>query len=218
MNPIRVLIADDHDLVRQGFCSLLEHETGIEVVANCGDGREVLQAVEAHHPDVLLCDLKMPGLNGLEVARQVSEHNKTRVLMLSVHADEVFVRKSLSNGAAGYLLKDASRDELVKAIREVAAGHHYLSAPLTARAIEAYAGNGPPNDTFMGYDALTDREREILQLAAEGYGNKEIGERLFISPRTVETHRANFMRKLNVENQAELIRYALQRGILPDDR
>ena len=217
MTAIKVLLADDHDLVRQGLRSLLESENGIEVVDECGDGREVLEKLEEASPDVLLCDLKMPGLNGLEVARKAA-NSSTRVLMLSVHADEVFVRKALHNGAAGYLLKDSSKEELVRAIREVAAGRHYLSAPLTARAIEAYADGPPPNDDFMGYDALTDREREILQLAAEGYGNKEIGERLFISPRTVETHRANFMRKLNVESQAELIRYALQRGILPDDR
>jgi DNA-binding NarL/FixJ family response regulator len=218
MTSVRLLVADDHHLVRQGLCSLVEFEPGIEVVGECADGREVLQQVKVMQPDVLLCDLKMPGLNGLEVARQVSSAGKTRVLMLSVHADEVFVRKALENGASGYLLKDSSKKELLRAIREVAAGRHYLSAPLTARAIEAYVASPPPSDDYMAYDALTEREREVLQLAAEGYGNKEIGDRLCISPRTVETHRANFMRKLNFETQADVIRFALQRGILPDDR
>lgn len=212
---IKVLIADDHHLVREGFRALLESEADFEVVGECNDGREVLQQVEQSEPDVVLCDLKMPGLNGLEVARQLSAGG-TKVLMLSMHANDEFVRKALQNGAAGYILKDSHRDELLRAIREVELGRRYLSAPLTARAIEAYAESAPPEDGFADYDSLTPREREVLQLAAEGYGNKEIGERLFISPRTVETHRANFMRKLNIETQAELTRYALQRGILPD--
>ena len=215
---IRVLIADDHHLVRQGFRSLLESEPGFEVVGECADGREILARLQESEPQVLLCDLKMPGLNGLEVARQVAKSGKTKILMLSMHADEAYVRKALSYGASGYLLKDSSKDELLRAIREVAMGRHYLSAPLTARAIEAYAENATPDDDSVGYEALTTREREVLQLAAEGFGNKEIGKRLFISPRTVETHRANFMRKLHIDSQAELIRYALQHGILPDDR
>lgn len=212
---IRILLADDHHLVRQGFRSLLEDVENLELVGECEDGRQVLQAVERLEPDVLLLDLMMPGLNGIEVARQVSK--TTNVLVLSMHADETYVLKSLQYGALGYVLKTCKKAELVHAIHEVAAGRRYLSGPLSDRAVEAYAESAPSRDSDV-YETLTTREREVLQLAAEGYGNKEIAARLFVSHRTVETHRANFMRKLNLSSQADVIRFALQRGILPVDR
>jgi DNA-binding NarL/FixJ family response regulator len=212
---IRIIIADDHHLVRQGFRSLLEEAEEIELIGECEDGRQVLQEVERREPDVLLLDLMMPGLNGLEVTRQVSK--KTKVLILSMHADETYVLKSLQYGALGYVLKTCKKGELVHAIREVAAGRRYLSGPLSDRAVETYAEQAPSRDSDV-YETLTTREREVLQLAAEGFGNKEIASRLCVSHRTVETHRANFMRKLGLSSQADVIRFALLRGILPVDR
>lgn len=215
---IRVLLADDHTLVRQSLGVLLEREEDLELVGECEDGREVLEEVEKSIPDVLLLDLLMPGLGGLEVTRQiVRRHPGTRVLILSMHADEAYVLKALQNGASGYVLKQCQKGELLYAIREVSIGHRYLSAPLSERAIAAYLQLSE-SDTFDVYETLTTREREVLQLAAEGHGNKEIAKRLYVSPRTVETHRANFMRKLDLGSQADLIRYALRRGLLTVDR
>ena len=165
-------------------------------------------------PDVLVLDLILPGLNGLEVTRQVSQRSlRTRVVILSMHAAEAYVLEALKNGAAGYVLKDASAADLVHAVKEAVAGRHYLSPPLSELAIEAYLQKAR-EATLDLYETLTTREREVLQLAAEGRSNPEIAERLVISPRTVETHRANLMRKLGLQSQAGLIRYALQRRII----
>jgi two-component system response regulator NreC len=171
--------------------------------------------VERLEPDVLVLDLMMPGLNGMEVARQVARRvPHTRVVILSMHSNEAYVLEALRAGAMAYVLKESGADELVQAIREVAAGRRYLSPPFSEHTIGAYRqkAEGAPLDP---YHKLTFREREVLQLTAEGLSGGEISEKLFISPRTVESHRANLMRKLNVRNQKELIRYALQRGIAP---
>jgi len=159
----------------------------------------------------------LPGLGGLEVTRQIRKRSrKTRVVILSMHANEAYVLEALRNGAAGYVLKDASAAELIKAVREAVAGRRYLSPPLSNPAIEAYAQK-MQGDVEDIYETLTTREREVLHLAAEGYTNAEIGKRLFISPRTVEIHRASMMQKLAIRNQTDLIRYALKRGILPNN-
>jgi two-component system, NarL family, response regulator NreC len=157
----------------------------------------------------------MPGLNGLEITRQVCNRcPQTRVVILSMHADEAYVMEALRNGAAGYVLKEASTTEVAQAVREVATGRRYLSQPLSERAIQAYAekAQATPLDP---YETLTTREREILQLCAEGYSSSEMANRLGISPRTADTHRANLMRKLGLQNQTAIVRYALRRGILP---
>ncbi|MBI2875306.1 MAG: response regulator transcription factor [Candidatus Tectomicrobia bacterium] len=210
-----IVLVDDHPVVRQGLRALLEAEPGFRVIGEAGEGVEAVQLVERLQPDVLVLDLMIPGLNGLEVTRQVSRRSsRTRVVILSMHANEAYVLEALRNGALGYVLKDAGATELLRAVREVAAGRRYLSPPLSERAIEIYVQktDAAPLDL---YETLTTREREVLQLAAEGYSATEIADRLSISSRTVETHRANLMRKLGLRTQTDLIRYALRRGILP---
>jgi DNA-binding NarL/FixJ family response regulator len=210
-----IVLADDHQVVRQGLRALLEAEPDFSVVGEAGDGLEALQQIERLKPDVLVLDLMMPGLNGLEVTRQTDKHSShTRVVILSMYANEAYVLEALGNGASAYVLKDSSSADLVQAVREVAAGHRYLSPPLSDRAIEAYQEKAKAA-ALDNYETLTTREREVLQLAAEGHTSAEIAARLGISPRTAETHRANLMHKLNLHTQADLIRYALRRGIIP---
>ena len=216
MSKTRILLADDHRVVREGFRALLQSEPDFEIVGETGDGLEAVRLVEQQKPHVLVVDLMMPGLNGLEVARQVTQRSpRTRIVVLSMHANEAYVLEALKNGASAYVLKDASAAELVRAVREALAGRRYLSPPLSEPAIDSYIERAKSSDSLDLYDTLTNREREVLQLAAEGHTNGEIASRLFISPRTVETHRANVMRKLGLRSQTELVRYALQRGILP---
>ena len=210
-----IVLADDHHVVRQGLRVLLEGQPDFQLVGEAGDGLEAIQAVERLKPDVLVIDLMMPSLNGLEATRQVSQRSPhTRVVILSMHADEAYVLAALRNGAAGYVLKDSSAADLVQAVREVAAGRRYLSSPLSERAIEAYVQKAA-DAAVDPYEMLTNREREVLHLAAEGYTNAEIADQLSISPRTAETHRANLMHKLGLRTHTDLIRYALRRGILP---
>ncbi len=216
MSKIRILLADDHQVVREGFRALLEAEPDFEIVAETGDGLEAVRLAEHQKPHVLVVDLMMPGLNGLEVARQIGQRApRTHVVMLSMHANEAYVLEALKNGACAYVLKDASAAELVRAVREANVGHRYLSPPLSEPAINSYIQRARNSDSLDLYDTLTNREREVLQLGAEGHTNAEIAGRLFISPRTVETHRANVMHKLGLRSQTELVRYALRRGILP---
>ncbi len=215
MTRTTVVLADDHHIVRQGLRAVLEAEGDFSVIGEEADGLKVVALVERLRPGVLLLDLQMPGLNGLEIARQIAQRGlKTRVVILSMHANETYVLDALRHGAAGYVLKDANPAEVVEAVREVGAGRRYLSRSLSERAIDAYtqkAHDVPPD----AYDTLTTREREILHLAAESSSATEIAARLGISPRTVETHRENLMRKLGLQSQTDLIRYALRRGILP---
>jgi DNA-binding NarL/FixJ family response regulator len=211
---IRIILADDHAIVREGIQRLLEEEAGLQVIATAANGLETVRLVDAQPPDVLIVDLMMPGITGLEVTRQVAQrHPLVRIIILSMHADEAYVIEALRSGAMGYVLKESGHVDLLTAIREVQAGRRYLSAPLSERAINAYVSSAQqtPGDA---YDSLTAREREVLQLAAHGHTAAEIAQRLTISPRTVETHRANLMQKLGLRSQAELIRFALQRGIL----
>ena len=215
MSMTTIVLADDHHVVRQGLRSLLEAEPDFSVVGETGDGVEAAQLVERLQPDVLVLDLMMPGLNGLEVTRQVSRRSpRTRVVILSMHADEAHVLEGLRAGAVAYVLKESTSAELVRAVREAVAGRRYLSPPLSERAIEVYMQKAE-STVLDPYETLTAREREVLYLVAEGHSNAEIADRLFISRRTVETHRANLMRKLGLRTQTDLISYALRRGILP---
>jgi len=210
-----IVLADDHHVVRQGLRSLLEAEPDFSVVGETGDGLEAAQQVERLQPDALVLDLMMPGLNGLEVTRQVSRRSpRTCVVILSMYANEAYVLEALRAGAAAYVLKESTSAELVRAIREAIAGRRYLSPPLSERAIESYMQKAESAE-LDPYETLTAREREVLHLVAEGHTNAEIAGRLFISRRTVETHRTNLMRKLGLRTQTDLIRYALRRGILP---
>lgn len=214
-----IVLADDHKVVRQGLRAVLEAEPNLRVVGEIGNGVEVLRLVDRLGPDVLVLDLVMPGLNGLEVTRQIRKHSKkTRVVILSMHKDEAYVIQALKNGASAYVLKDSSAEELVKAVHEAAADRHYLSPPLSDSGIQAYVQRAASAPTEIDrYDSLSSREREVLQLVAEGHTNAEIGKRLFISPRTVEIHRANMMHKLRLHSHTDVIRYALKREILPND-
>jgi two-component system, NarL family, response regulator NreC len=214
---VTILLADDHHVMRQGLRMLLEAQEDFRVVAEAGDGLEAVKLVERLKPHVLIVDLMMPGINGLEVARQVSHHSpQTRIIVLSMYGNEPYVLEALRNGAVGYVLKDADAAELLRAVHEVVAGRRYLSPPLSEHAIEAYLQKA--QDAVLDlYETLTTREREVLQLAAEGRTNADIAAVLYVSPRTVETHRAHLMHKLGLHTQADLIRYALKRGILPMD-
>ncbi len=216
---IGIVLADSHDLTRRGMRSLLEAEPGFALLGEVSHGREALDAVEQLQPDVLIADFALPGLNGIDIARYVARHApQTRVLLLSLQTSEAYVLEALRSGATGYALKQAAARDLVQAVRDVAAGRRYLSPSLSERAIDAYVQlERDRESTPEGLGALTNREREILHLVVEGHTSPEIGERLSISTRTVETHRANIMRKLNVRNQAELVRYALQRGLNAPD-
>jgi len=210
---ITILLADDHSIVRQGLRALLEVEPDFCIVGEAADGLEVTQLIEYLQPDVLVLDLMMPGLDGLEVTRRVNQRSpQTRIIILSMYGNEAYVVEVLRNGAAGYVLKKSTADELVRAVRAVVAGQRYLSPPLSEQTIETYMQKADESTQDL-YDLLTTREREVLYLVAEGHTNAEIAARLFISPRTVEMHRANLMRKLDLRSQADLIRYALRRGI-----
>jgi two-component system response regulator NreC len=216
MSLVNILLADDHHVVREGFRALLTTESDFRIVGETGDGIEAVRLAEQRKPHVVVVDLMMPSLNGMEVTRQVTRRvPHTRVVLLSMHANEAYVLEALRNGASAYVLKDASSVELIRAVREAMAGRRYLSPPLSQMAIDAYVRKAEKTETLDLYETLTNREREVLQQGAEGRTTAEIAARLCISPRTVETHRANVMHKLGLRSQTDLIRYALQRGILP---
>lgn len=212
---ITIVLADDHHVVRQGLRALLQAEPDFSIVGEAADGREALALIERLKPKILIVDVMMPGLNGLEVTRQAHQLSvKTRVVVLSMYANEAYVTEALRNGASAYVLKESRALDLLHAVREVAAGRHYLSPPLSQRAVEHYVQRAKETSLDL-YDTLTTREREVLQLVAEGFTNAEIAAKLFISPRTAETHRVHLMNKLRLHSQTDLIRYALKRGILP---
>ena len=209
-----LIIADDHEVVRQGLRTLLRSEPAFRVVAEAASGTEAVRAVEQHRPDVILLDIVMPQMNGIEATKEIVRISpKTRPIILSMHTTESYVVEALRNGAAGYVLKDARSTELLEAIRQVLAGRRYLSPPLSQRAIDAYLEK-VESVGLDPYDTLTARERQIALLAAEGLTNQEIGQNLFISARTVETHRANLMKKLGLRTYSELIVFAVRRGLL----
>ncbi len=211
---ITIMLADDHRIVRQGLHALLRAEPDFNVIGEANDGLEVLELVRKLNPDVVVLDLMMPGLNGLEAARQLNKQMpQTKIIILSMYDDEGFVLEALTNGVSAYVLKDAGSSDLIQAVREVVAGHRYLSPPLSDRAIEAYEQMARAG-TMDKYETLTTREREVLQLSAEGHTNSEIATRLGISVRTAETHRSKLMHKLGVHTQADLTRYAIRRGVI----
>jgi len=216
-DDITIVLADDHHIVRQGVKALLESEPGFSVVGEASDGLRAVNLVSSLKPRILIADLMMPGLNGLEVTRQSGKVSpNTRVIILSMYLNEPYVIEALQNGAFGYVLKECNVSDLIHAIREVAGGRHYLSPPLSERAIEVYLEK-TRDSNLDPYDTLTSREKEVLQLAVEGLSNPDIAVRLFISPRTAETHRANMMRKLSLHTQTDLIKYALKKGLLPTE-
>jgi len=213
---IKLLLAEDHTIVRKGLRSLLDSEEAIEVVGEAEDGREAVKKVEELEPHVVVMDISMPGLNGLEATRQIKKRfPRVRVLILSVHTDEEHVYQALRAGASGYVVKKSAPDELFSAINALFRGDSYLSPAISREVIEAYIHRAERMPKEDEYELLTPREREILQLIAEGRSTRQIGALLHISPKTVETHRAHIMEKLNLHTTAELTRYAIHKGLIP---
>jgi two-component system, NarL family, response regulator NreC len=210
-----LILADDHQVLREALRLLLDSQSDLRVIAETGNGLEAVELTERHKPDVLIVDLMMPGLSGLEVARRTMRLSPaTKVIVLSMHDAESYVAESLQAGAAGYVLKKSSSQELVFAIRQALAGNLYLSSSLDQRALQAYIQRTQDSRTDDPFDTLTDREREVFHLAAEGLSNPQIAERLSLSPRTVEMHRANLMKKLGLKSQTDLVKYAVKRGMV----
>ena len=209
-----MILVDDHRIVREGLHALLDSEPDFSVIGEAGDGLEALKLVKTLNPDVVVLDLMMPGVNGLEVARQLNKQkSRTKIIILSMYDDEGFVLEALQNGVSAYVLKDAGSSDLVQAVREVSNGHRYLSPSLSDRAIDVYEQLTKAR-TVDKYETLTTREREVLHLSAEGCTNSEIAKKLGISVRTAETHRSKVFHKLGVHTQADLTRYAIRRGII----
>jgi two-component system response regulator NreC len=210
MTKIRVLLADDHTLVRKGIRALLESQEGLEVVGEAAEGQEAVHKVRQLLPDVVLMDLTMPGLNGLEATRRIKkEFPQVRVLVLTMHKNEEYLREVLPAGASGYVVKQAAPEELIWAIRTVYQGDYFLSPSVSGKGIEEYLRPPEAAGEKEGYDSLTSREREVLQLIAEGHSTREIAERLYLSVKTVETHRSHLMEKLHLHNVAQLTQYAI---------
>ena len=215
--PITILLADDHPVVRKGLRALLESHADIQIIGEAGDGLEALHLVNRLKPDILVADVSMPGLNGLDVTKQVTQFSShTRVIILSMHSTEAFVAEALKNGAAAYVLKDSTPTDLIRAVYEVAAGKRFLSSKVVQPAIDLYVETSRQRPGRL-HANLTDREREAFQLVVEGHNNAQIAARLFISPRTVEIHRRTMMQKLGVKNKMELLAYAVKRGIISVD-
>jgi len=211
---VKIVIADDHDVVIHGLKALLDGESGMEVIEYATDGVTALQLVERLQPHVLVVDMMMPGINGLEIARQVSRrHPNVKIVMLSMHDNEAYVTEAMKAGAMAYVLKASDASELVLAIREAAAGRRYLSRQLSERAIAAYVERCQDAGDLTAPE-LTEREREVLQMVAEGRSTQEVAAALGISPRTAETHRGNMTRKLGLKTQTDVIRYAIQHGVI----
>jgi DNA-binding NarL/FixJ family response regulator len=211
---LRVLLADDHSIVRRGLRSLLE-EAGHSVVAEAADGLEAVQFAEEQQPDLLILDIGMPKLNGIEVAARMQKLARPPgVIILSMHADEAYIIRALAAGARAYLLKSATDEDLLPAIRAVASGKPFFSPAVTAVLVEDYIRRLQARGLTDSFDLLTDREKEVLQLLAEGRSNKEVATQLNVGLSTVETHRANLMQKLNLHSTAEIVLYAVRKGII----
>jgi DNA-binding NarL/FixJ family response regulator len=209
---ISIVLAEDHNLVRKGLKSLLAAEAGLSLVGEAADGLQAVELVKKLQPDLLLLDLMIPRLHGLEVIRVVRRDSRTKVVVVSMHADEPYVMEALKMGAAGYVLKESTPEELVEAIRTVMAGGHYLSPILRNAALTVLLRR--TGDTTDPYGSLTPRERVVLRFAAEGNSNAEIAEKLGVSSRTIETHRAHLLKKLGLKSQTDLVRFAIRKEII----
>lgn len=215
METIRILLADDHNIMRDGLRLLLERQSGFDIVGEASDGRHALMLAQEFRPDVAIIDIAMPGLNGIEATRRITETcPQTAVIILSMHCDESYVIRSLKAGARGYLLKDSARADLISAIRAVTQAKTYFSPKISQILQEDYMQELAQKDQDDSYDLLTDREREVLQLIAEGLANKEIATKLNLSVYTVDTHRSHILRKLNLHSVPEVILYAVRKNII----
>jgi two-component system response regulator NreC len=218
MGKIKVLVADDHTILRQGIKSLLANEEEIEVIGEAKDGREALTIIEETLPDVILMDIAMPGLNGLEATRRIKKKfPRMKVLVLTMYTNEEYIFQILNAGANGYLVKETAFQDLISAIKAVYKNEAFMSPSISKKVINSYIKRAQ-NDEEETCEVLTTREREILQLIAEGNSSKKIAELLFISPKTVETHRTHIMNKLNIHNRTGLVKYAIRKGIVEVDK
>ena len=215
MKTVRILLADDHTVVRKGLRLLLESHPGFEVVADAADGRGAVALAEEHTPDVVVMDVAMPVLNGIEAARQITARlPHTAVVFLSMHSDESYVLKALKSGGRGYLLKDSAEADLINAVRAVTEGKSFFSPAISKMMMEDHMRELRERQIEDSYELLTTREREVLQLLAEGKSNKEVAAVLNLSLYTVETHRGNILQKLDLHSGAELILYAIRKGVI----
>lgn len=211
----RVLVADDHAIVREGVRMILAKERDIDVVGEAEDGRQALQMVESAKPDVVVMDISMPGMGGIEATQKVKErHPKVAVLALTMHEDESYVFQLLRAGASGYVLKRAAAQDLVQAVRAAAKGEAFLYPSVARKVVEDYLRRVEAGEGRERYDGLTEREKEILTLIAQGTSNQQIAEKLFISIKTVQTHRAHILEKLGLHDRTELVRYAIRKGLI----
>lgn len=212
---VRILLADDHTMVRQGLRKVLEERDDWQVIAEASDGREAVRRSEECRPDVAILDVAMPLLNGIEAARQITRRNpSTRVLMLSMHSDEAYVIQVLQAGASGYLLKESADVDLMHAVAAVASGKSFFSPAISRLMLDDYGRQLADRGIIDRYESLSEREREVFQLIAEGKANKEIAVLLTVSPSTVETHRAHIMEKLDLHSAAEIVLYAVRKGVI----
>ncbi len=215
MKKVRLLIADDHKIFRQGIKKLLEEEPDLQVVGEAADGREVVKKATELKPDIILMDIAMANLNGLEATKQIKKVlPESKIIMLTMHKNEEYVLQSFQAGATGYILKEGAVEELVSAIRSIHQDKSFLSPTVSKTLVDAYLRKMETGKSETPFDLLTDREREVLQLIAEGFTNREVAKQLYISVKTVEAHRAHIMQKLNIHDIAKLVKYAIQKGMV----
>ncbi len=218
MGKITVILAEDHAIVRKGLLSLLQEEENIEVVGEAEDGRKALNLLDEYGPEVIIMDITMPGLNGIEATKLTNErYPETKVLVLTRHSKEEYVFEALKAGASGYIVKEDLPEELTLAVRAIANGNRYFSPSITTKIVDKFLEEDGARTENLGKSPLTSREKEVLQLIAEGNTNREIAEILTVSKKTVETHRSNLMEKLDIHNVADLTRYAIETGIIETD-
>jgi two-component system, NarL family, response regulator NreC len=215
MDTLHIVLADDHTLFRQGLRRVLEEQAGWHVVAEAGDGAEAVRLVLKHEPHLVILDIAMPRLNGVEATRQIARRvPDVRVLVVSMYSDDLYVTQALQAGAHGFVLKDSADADLVRAVRDLAEGKSYFSPAVSKVVLDDYVRHLADRGITDRFDALSEREREVFQLIAEGHSNKEIAGLLNVSPGTVETHRARIMEKLDVHSAAEIVLYAVRKGVI----
>jgi DNA-binding NarL/FixJ family response regulator len=211
----RVVLADDHSVVRQGLRAWLERSGHVQVVGEAADGREAVAVVEQLQPDVVIMDIAMPMLNGIDATAQITRRNPdTKVIILSMHTDESYILRALGAGAKGYLLKESTETDVLPAVQSVRDGKPYFTPSIARLLLEDYMRSLKQNNLQDSYDLLTEREREVLQLLAQGKSNKEVAQVLDLSPHTIDSHRTNMMQKLNLHNTAEIVLYVVRKGII----
>ncbi|MET0214027.1 MAG: response regulator transcription factor [Vicinamibacterales bacterium] len=215
MDHLRIVLADDHTLFRQGVRRVLEEQAGWQVVAEASDGAEAVRLTLEREPNIVILDIAMPRLNGVEATRQIARRlPDVRVLIVSMYSDDLYITQSLQAGAHGFILKDSADADLVRAVRDLAAGKSYFSPAVSKVVLDDYVRHLTDRGVTDRFDALSEREREVFQLIAEGHSNKDIAQLLHLSPGTVETHRARVMEKLDVHSAAQIVLYAVRKGVI----